>query len=248
MNLKIYVTRHGQVDYSGQDQAKGDVPLSDTGWMQVKLLGQALKELGFCGPVFASPYKRTLMTAQSVAKACGSKVYPQGALREFFFSNEAARNFQGMRLKDMQDSFSAIAPDAALEYPWWEPKKDDYGSIAARAGTFWTKVLEGKHQEILAVCHDASVLGFLHFFNQRFGLGFPEDFPGLVQYVMNKDLNCELSCMELDEKGNLISAAFFLTWFLPEKYLTINGNQVERPEAMISHFSHDIAPMQGKAE
>lgn len=246
--MKIYVTRHGQVDYSGQDQAKGDVVLSDTGCIQAKLLGQALKELGFCGPVFASPYKRTLMTAQSVAKVCGSKIYPQGALREFFFSDEAARNFQGMRLRDMQDSFSAIAPEAVLEYPWWEPQKDDYSSIAARAGTFWPKVLEGKHQEMLAVCHDASVLGFLHFFNQRLGLGFPEDFPGLVQDVMNKDLNCELSCMELDEKGNLISAAFFMTWFLPEEYLTINGNRAERPEARVFPFRHDIASAQEKAE
>lgn len=230
--MKIYLTRHGHVDYSGADHGKGDIPLSGLGHIQAGLLGEAMKELGFGGPVFASPYRRTMMTAQYAAEACKADIYPDGALREFFFSTQAALRFQGMTLRELQKSCKSLAKDASLPYPWWEPQKDDYAGIVNRSREFWERILEQGHEEILAVCHDASVLGAVNFFNHRYQMGFPGDFQGLVDYMMDKDLNCGLSCLEIDERGALASARFFMTQHLPEGHLTANGSRMRRPDVV----------------
>lgn len=229
--MKIYITRHGQVDYENNNWSNGDIPLSGTGQIQAKLLGEALKKLDFSGPVFASPYKRTIATAQLIAEECKTKIYPEACLREFFFSDESARKFQGMKLCDIRRYCGYIAEDACLPYPWWKSAKDDYEKIKKRSCEFWERILKSEYEEILAVCHDASVLGTIHFLNSRFQMGFPDDFQELIDYVMNKDLNCALSCIEINKEGQP-SADFFMTWFLPEEYLTVNGSHMPRPDAI----------------
>ena len=71
--MKVYVTRHGQVatdaEYYGDvNYPRGDMPLSPLGREQAKLLGERLKKEGFNGRIFASPFIRTMETAELISE------------------------------------------------------------------------------------------------------------------------------------------------------------------------------------
>ena len=71
--MKFYVTRHGQVaedaEYFGDvAYPKGDMPLSKLGREQAELLGNRLRDEGFSGKIFSSPYLRTMETADIIAE------------------------------------------------------------------------------------------------------------------------------------------------------------------------------------
>ena len=102
--MKFYVTRHGQVaedsEYFGDvAYPKGDMPLSKLGREQADLLGKRLRDEGFSGKIFSSPYLRTMETADIIAKITGSQVYPTPALHEIFRNEAYARIFVGSDLQ-----------------------------------------------------------------------------------------------------------------------------------------------------
>ncbi len=231
--MKIYITRHGQVTpklFEGSvDYPTGDIPLSETGQTQASCLGRELRARGFSGRIISSPYRRTMMTANLAADECSAPVYPDGALREMFFSSEAGEAFSGMTIKDLTELFPHISPDAVLPYPWWTTEADALSSLAERLANFWEPILHAGYDEVLAVGHGASVFGSMHFFNARYDFGFPKEPEALGDFLATRNLNCNLSCIEIDEKGRLLSARLFATDHLPEALLTSNTNPKPRP-------------------
>ncbi len=231
--MKIYITRHGQVApklFAGSvDFPTGDIPLTETGEQQAACLGKALRAEGFSGRILCSPYRRTMMTANIAADECGAAIYPDGALREMFFSDEAGEAFIGMTLPQLQALFPHIAPDTVLSHPWWTTTADTLPVLAERLAAFWDDVLQCGADEVLAVCHGASVFGSMHYFNEKFGFGFPEDLQALGDFLATRNLNCNLSCIEIDAKGKLLSARLFATDHLSDALLTSNTNPRPRP-------------------
>ena len=77
--MKRYITRHGAVvDYRAERDdhlyPPGDIPLSPLGLEQAQLLGKRMKRLGFRGLIVASPYIRTMQTAEAIAVSPSQRV------------------------------------------------------------------------------------------------------------------------------------------------------------------------------
>ena len=232
--MKIYITRHGQVCphkfEKSVDFPTGDIPLSETGCQQAVCLGKKMKKRGFTGKIISSPYRRTMMTANLVAKECGAQIYPDGALREMFFSNEAAKKFEGMPVHILKEEFNFVVPDAQLPYPWWTTHTDSLEEVAMRLKGFWEDLLRKDFEEVLAICHGASVFGSVNYFNKKFGLGFPAELPALGEFLATRNLNCNISCIELDGERNFVSAHMFDIGHLKDSLLTSNTNPRPRPD------------------
>ena len=235
--MKIYITRHGQVCpeqfFGSVDFPTGDIPLSEKGQIQAKYLGMELKRLGFKGPIFSSPYRRTMMTSDIAAKECGAKVYPDGELREMFFSDEAAQEFAGMNIEKIKEEFLTVAEDAELPYPWWTKAMDNKEIIAKRLKAFWDKYIKLDFDEILVVGHGASLFGSINYFNLKYGLRLPTVLAELADFQAVYGLNCNLSCIEIDNDGKLLNAKLYSTEHLADELLTSNANPKPRQKALM---------------
>ena len=109
MATRVYLIRHGATELSAEDRFAGavDVLLSDTGKNQARLLGERLAHDNICA-VYASPMKRTVNTAELVAKPHNLAVTRIDALREI-----APGRWEG---KSRQD----VAREYREEYERWE--------------------------------------------------------------------------------------------------------------------------------
>lgn len=231
--MKIYITRHGQVmpkEFIGTvDFPKGDVPLSELGQRQATCLGKELLARNFKGIIISSPYNRTMTTANLAAKECGAPVYTDGALREMIFPQTNISEFSGMTIDELKNRFSEVAKDATLEYPWWTTEPDSKEIITERLEVFWEKILSLGYEELMIVGHGASVFGSMNYFNKKYGFDFPLNLDELGDYLAERNLNCNLSYIELDENKNLLHARMFATTHLTEEMLTSNANPKPRP-------------------
>lgn len=215
------------------DFPKGDVPLSELGKKQAVCLGKVLHDSNFTGIIISSPYNRTMTTANLVAKECGVPVYMDSALREIVTKAESISEFQGMTAEKLKEQFSEVASDAVLEYPWWTVETDTREVIAKRLEDFWNKILSMGYEEILVVGHGASVFGSMNYFNKRYDLGFPRELGKLGDYLAERNLNCNLSYIELDEHKGLVAARMFVTTHLSEDMLTSNSKRKIRPNEIM---------------
>lgn len=165
--MKIYITRHGQVEpnaqYWGQvSYPKGEVPLSEMGRKQAQCLGRRLKELHFTGKILSSPYLRTMETAELIAMETGSKIFPFPGVREIFKTREAAQEYRGSTLKELRQQFTQIADEAQLQYPWWEPKQEDYERVRYRVALAMEEIRK-EDKDVLIVGHGASAIAAMHY-------------------------------------------------------------------------------------
>ena len=170
-----------------------------------------------------------MMTANIAAEIWGAPIYPDGALRELFFEKEAAEAFIGMDLSALRALFPCIAEDATLPHPWWTKTPDSNPILVERLRKFWAPILSSGHSEVLAVGHGASVFGSMHFLNTTFGLGMPTDLSLLADYLATRNVNCNLSCVETDDSGKMLSARMFATTHIPDELITSNTNARPRP-------------------
>lgn len=159
------ITRHGQVArgtkfINGHLFPLGEVPLSDLGREQAKLLGERLKQEGFQGKILSSPFMRTMETANIVAGILGLKVIPFPPLREMFFNEESKNHFQGRTKEQLCELYENVDKECELEYPWWTSKVENIEELEQR-------VLDGvklaeemfPDEPILYIGHGASVHG-----------------------------------------------------------------------------------------
>jgi len=88
MPTRIYLVRHGATDLTTDDYFAGssDVPLSDEGCRQVARLAERLKRETFAA-VYASPLKRTLETAHTLAQPHALAPITEPALREIDYGH-----------------------------------------------------------------------------------------------------------------------------------------------------------------
>lgn len=160
--MKIYITRHGQVDLNAEyfngdvSLPKGEVPLSELGKQQATLLGKRMKELGFQGKIFSSPLLRTMETAELIAKEIGSVIVPTPWMHEIFRSQPAIDIYRGYSIEELRTFFPHIAEDAIMEYPWWALKEETNDMVYERVSKGLEKYLKEGKEDILLVGHGAS--------------------------------------------------------------------------------------------
>ncbi len=87
--MKIYSTRHGQTDHNRQELILGttDIELNSTGLEQAQELAEKVAALGEIDIIIASPMKRAMKTAQTVAAKTGLSIVTDDRLREWDYGS-----------------------------------------------------------------------------------------------------------------------------------------------------------------
>ncbi len=83
----ILLIRHGQTAWNREQRFRGqvEVPLDETGLLQAAALGRRIAAAWRPAAIYASPLRRTLQTATSIAQACGLEVIPHAGLLDINF-------------------------------------------------------------------------------------------------------------------------------------------------------------------
>ena len=162
---RLYMVRHGATVLTAEDRFAGsvDVELSDEGKYQAARLAERLEKDSIVA-VYASPLKRTMLTASILARPNHLTVIPRDGLREINHGH-----WESMRRADVEAQF----PE---EYAAWEedpftvaPEGGEAGvHVIARALPVIREiVLAHRGQNVLVVSHKAtlrlvisSLLGF----------------------------------------------------------------------------------------
>jgi broad specificity phosphatase PhoE len=160
----LHITRHGQVlpaapgQVENVDYPRGDRPLSALGREQARLLGERLRELGFEGRIYASPYRRTVETAQVIADVVNTEVIPSAPFREVVVTAEQIVNFRGATGVELEAEFPRVRSDAGFPYPWWTQEAETSDDVEARVAPLVDELARGSRDALL-VGHGASVGG-----------------------------------------------------------------------------------------
>jgi len=168
--MKIYVTRHGQVDFNAKylngdvSLPVGETPLSELGRQQATLLGRRMKQLGFKGKVLASPLLRTMETAELIAKEIDAEIVPTPWFHEIFGNQKELDAYRGHSVEELRALFSNISQDAFMEKCWWPSKRETFDNVCARVSKGLTEYMEENAEDIILVGHAASAAAALKHF------------------------------------------------------------------------------------
>lgn len=138
----MILIRHGQTLFNvmfppdRRDPGLRDPCLTETGAAQAQALVAALRPARI-RRIIASPYTRTLQTADALARAFGLPVAIDARVRERF----AYACDIGTRASALKRAWPAIAFDALVE-EWWPAAEEPHDRLDARCADF--------HREMLA--------------------------------------------------------------------------------------------------
>ncbi len=228
--MRVYITRHGQIaaaNYFGDAAFPvGDPPLSALGREQAHLLGARLREWGFAGIIYASPYYRTMETAQIAAEYTGAAVYPYAPLRERLKTVESAAEFRGLSLAELKEQFAAVAPEAVLTYPWWSETAEVYGQVRERVVRGISQLK--REREVLFVTHASPGTALLNHY-------------GIHSKPMECFYNCSLSVV--DPESSTVKPRYSDVSFMPYDKVTNNFRSRKSMEDayLASPYEGDIA-------
>ena len=221
--MLIHITRHGQParhrsETGDPEYPRGDPPLSDQGREQARLLGRHLAANGFAGPIFSSPYRRTLATAEAIAQETDSLIFPTRELQEWV-PGEGVPDFGGLELESIRSLFGRIAPDAALPHPWFYAGPEDIAAVQARARPFLESLGRPLEEhavgETLLVGHGASTAACINELLLK-------DLAPEVNEDPDKNWNCSLSTVEIGPDGKRELKAHFSIGHFPTETVTSN--------------------------
>lgn len=155
--MKIYVTRHGQIEvpeiyYNGDKEIR----LTALGRQQATLLGKHMRELEFRGKILSSPLLRAMETAELVADETGSEIVPVPWLHEIFWNQEKLDTYRGSTLEELRGYCRHVSVDASLPYPWWTRTAEDEQMVFARVAAGLEEYPGREKEDVLLVGHGAS--------------------------------------------------------------------------------------------
>ena len=173
----VHITRHGQVLPSGPetwshaDYPPGDMPLSDLGRCQAHLLGLRLRDDGFNGQIYSSPYLRTIETACGVADVVDATVIPAAPMREIVKRDGQMDGFTGLTPQGLRDVHPRVRPPDAFDAHWWTATAETDDDVEARVAPFVDALIQrdvtGDAPDCLLVGHGASTGGVIHHLLRR---------------------------------------------------------------------------------
>lgn len=152
----VYITRHGQVGVASEFP-KGHVRLSDLGKTQAHLLGRRLREIGFSGRVFVSPYYRCLQTAEIICANLGDVMFfPEPAVSEIVMHEQWIEGFKGLTVEEINGEFDRCHPQATVTWPWWPTEVETAEDVLSRVTPFIKSLLTTEEEDVLIVGHGAT--------------------------------------------------------------------------------------------
>ena len=148
---RVYLVRHGATLLSAEDRFAGatDVLLSDSGRVQLARLALRLGQDGLTA-VYASPMKRTMESAQILARPHGLPVVPKDGLREMNHGR-----WEGKTRAEVEQAF----PE---EYARWDADPYTFAPVDGESGLAVTARALPVVLEIVAAHPDAHVLIVSH--------------------------------------------------------------------------------------
>lgn len=163
MTQIIWIARHGnRIDFVNPEwfntaERRYDPPLSDDGVVQASQLGQRLKTENIAH-IFASPFLRTVQTANQIAEALDLPIKLESGLSEFLNPAWMPATPERMSIEALTEIFPRIDTSytsrVIAEYPETEAQAfSRSGKTAALLAD------EFSPEDILLVGHGASVLG-----------------------------------------------------------------------------------------
>ena len=168
--MRIFETRHGQVlpKRYYQDNPSfpvGDMPLSELGEEQARLVGKRLKELHFNGVIYSSPYARTLKTADIIAGEVGSRVIPLVCLREISKAKEVTEHTAGTGA-ELLSKYQRLEVELDKVYTWRDEKPEELSTVIDRLKEGLAPILSNqpKGVDVLLVGHAATSVALRHLF------------------------------------------------------------------------------------
>ncbi|NET01445.1 MAG: histidine phosphatase family protein [Sphaerospermopsis sp. SIO1G2] len=163
MNQIIWIARHAnRLDFVNPDwfltaEKRYDPPLSEDGFIQAEQLAQRFKPEKI-KHIFASPFLRTVQTANAVAEALDLEVKLETGLSEWLNPEWMTEEPERLSTPELKALFPRIdtsyTPQIAAKYPETHEQVRYRSAQTARclAAEYWPN-------DILLVAHGASVLG-----------------------------------------------------------------------------------------
>lgn len=163
MSQIVWIARHAnRLDFVNPDwfltaERRYDPPLSEDGFVQAKHLARRLKQEKI-SHIFASPFLRTVQTANAVAEALDLSIKLETGLSEWLNPAWMTEEPERLSTPALAELFPRIdtsyTPQIAAKYP------ETHEQVRARSGQT-TRCLASEYfpHDILLVAHGASVLG-----------------------------------------------------------------------------------------
>ena len=162
MSQTIWIARHGnRLDFVNPEWfntavRRYDPPLSDDGFIQARELGHRLK-LEQIKHIFASPFLRTIQTANEIAQILNLPIKLEAGLGEWHNGEWMTESPETHPQDFLQQNFSAIDWNYQSHlYPQYPETKDD---VNRRTAATVKQLVSEYSQDILIVGHGASVYG-----------------------------------------------------------------------------------------
>ncbi|AUT00097.1 MULTISPECIES: histidine phosphatase family protein [unclassified Nostoc] len=163
MTQIVWIARHAnRLDFVNPDwfltaERRYDPPLSEDGFVQAKQLARRLKNENI-SHIFASPFLRTVQTANAVAEALDLPIKLETGLSEWLNPAWMTEEPERLSISALVELFPRIdtsyTPRIAAKYP------ETHEQVRARSGqTARCLATEFFPDDILLVAHGASVLG-----------------------------------------------------------------------------------------
>lgn len=163
MSQIIWIARHAnRLDFVNPDwfltaEKRYDPPLSDDGFIQAQQLAQRLKPENI-KHIFASPFLRTVQTANAIAEALALEIKLETGLSEWLNPEWMTEEPERLSTPELKALFPRIdtsyTAQIAAKYPETHEQVRHRSAQTARclAAEYWPN-------DILLVAHGASVLG-----------------------------------------------------------------------------------------
>ncbi|EPI01445.1 phosphoglycerate mutase family protein [Enterococcus faecalis 13-SD-W-01] len=155
--IMIYVTRHGETTWNAKGLVSGraDVPLTEKGKEQAKLLAEKVAKLEVpVTKIIHSPLQRAKETAQAVAELNELELTVDERLYEMDFGE-----YDGMPSKE--DAFQKARLEFSVRFPGGESVMDMY----ARVVPLIEECLADTENVYLLVCHNSLIRVINAYFN-----------------------------------------------------------------------------------
>jgi broad specificity phosphatase PhoE len=162
MTQTIWIARHGnRIDFVNPDwfntaERRYDPPLSDDGVVQAYHLGQRLKRESIAH-IFASPFLRTVQTANQVAEALNLPIKLESGLSEWLNPAWMTEMPEKMSVEALRKIYPRIDPNYTSRVEAIYPETSEQS--LERSGKTARLLADEFTEDILLVGHGASVVG-----------------------------------------------------------------------------------------
>lgn len=184
MPQTVWIARHGnRLDFVNPDwflsaERPYDPPLSDDGVIQAMQLGKRLQSENIAH-IFASPFLRTVQTANQVAEALDLPIKIEPGLSEWLNPGWMRSNPEKLSLEQLHELYprldlSHVPKGVPAQYP------ETGDVVLQRAGETAKRLADHYPEDILLVGHGASVLGAAM---------------GILAVTIEPEINASLCCL-----------------------------------------------------